>query len=178
MRSTFVALALLGAAGTSASEEKVGVVDVDRLLFSTRGLGPLGDELDAFSRLQLKPIQERAFFIEAKRAEYRELLYMVPVPQGRKEQLQKLVDEIETLERQLQEAAAEVERRIAQKEQEISAPIHARMQKAIDEVAAEGGYTYILRRDASLLYIQPDAYLDEAVAKKLGISLTVDWANP
>lgn len=77
--------------------------------------------------------------------------------------------ELQDLQQRLQQFYQSAEQDIQKKQQELLAPVHERMTKAIQAVGAKEGYTYIFD-SAAMTYIAPDA-LDvlPAVKKELGI---------
>src|SRR5690242_5892444 len=75
------------------------------------------------------------------------------------------------LQKQQQELAGESQRiqdQFAQKRQELSAPIQKKLQDAIEAVAKENGYTYVMPKEA-LIVMPPADDLGPLVIKKLGL---------
>lgn len=75
------------------------------------------------------------------------------------------------LQKQNQELAGEQQRiqnDFEQKRQELSIPIQKKLQAAIEEVAKENGYTYIMPREA-LIVMPPTNDIGPLVIKKLGL---------
>jgi outer membrane protein len=87
------------------------------------------------------------------------------------------------LQKQQQELAGESQRiqdQFAQKRQELSAPIQKKLQDAIEAVAKENGYTYIMPKEA-LIVMPPGNDIGPLVIKKLGLkqpSTTTTPAKP
>jgi outer membrane protein len=75
------------------------------------------------------------------------------------------------LQNQQQELAGEqqkIQNDFEQKRQELSAPIQKKLQNAIEEVAKENGYTYVMPREA--LIVMPSTNdIGPLVIKKLGL---------
>ena len=75
------------------------------------------------------------------------------------------------LQKQQQELAGEqqkIQNDFEQKRQELSAPIQKKLQNAIEEVAKENGYTYVMPREA--LIVMPSTNdIGPLVIKKLGL---------
>ena len=78
--------------------------------------------------------------------------------------------ELQGLQQSLQKFQQDAEQSIARKQQELYQPLYEKIQGAIDKVAAENGYTHILRMEA-LLYIADEETGDisELVLNKLGV---------
>ena len=77
-----------------------------------------------------------------------------------------------TKQRELQDMSTRIQefQENAQREQELLQPIIDRAKKAISEVAAEGGYSYILDSGtAAVLYSQDSDDIMPMVKKKLGL---------
>jgi outer membrane protein len=75
------------------------------------------------------------------------------------------------LQKQSQELAGEQQRiqnEFEQKRQELSIPIQKKLQAAIEEVAKENGYTYVMPREA-LIVVPSSNDLGALVRKKLGL---------
>lgn len=75
------------------------------------------------------------------------------------------------LQKQSQELAGEqqkIQNEFAQKRQELSVPIQKKLQEAIEAVAKENGYTYVMPREA-LIVMPPANDLGTLVMKKLGL---------
>lgn len=83
----------------------------------------------------------------------------------------------QTKQREIQDMAARIEefqqnaqKQLQDREQELLKPIIDRAKKAIEEVAKEGGYTYILDAGtAAILYSQDSDDIMPLVKKKLGL---------
>jgi outer membrane protein len=74
------------------------------------------------------------------------------------------------LQKQSQELSGEqqkIQNDFAQKRQELSIPIQKKLQEAIESVAKENGYTYVMPREA-LIVMPPANDLGPLVMKKLG----------
>ena len=75
------------------------------------------------------------------------------------------------LQRQSQELSGEqqkIQNEFEQKRQELSVPIQKKLQTAIEEVAKENGYTYVMPREA-LIVMPPSNDIGPLVIKKLGL---------
>jgi outer membrane protein len=75
------------------------------------------------------------------------------------------------LQKQTQDLSGEQQRiqnEFEQKRQELSVPIQKKLQVAIEEVAKENGYTYVMPREA-LIVMPPTNDIGPLVIKKLGL---------
>jgi len=84
------------------------------------------------------------------------------------------------LQKQSQELAGEQQRiqnDFEQKRQELSIPIQKKLQAAIEEVAKENGYTYIMPKEA-LIVMPPTNDIGPLVIKKLGLKEPASTTAP
>ena len=78
--------------------------------------------------------------------------------------------EIQDMGARIQEFQENAQKQLQQREEELLKPIIDRAKKAISDVAAEGGYTYILDSGtAAVLYSQDSDDIMPLVKKKLGL---------
>ncbi|GAA4413972.1 hypothetical protein GCM10023187_42860 [Nibrella viscosa] len=86
--------------------------------------------------------------------------------------------ELQTLNNRIQEFARTADEGIQKRYDQLVAPLLQKAQAAIDTVAKENGYTYILSTDSgtnalpNLLYAPKEHDITELVLKKLGVSVT------
>lgn len=86
--------------------------------------------------------------------------------------LQLRMQELQTLENSIMQYQNVSQQELAQKRQELMSPIEQKIQKAIDKVASERGYDYVIDASSnSLVYGNQKYDLNKAVAKELGIKL-------
>ena len=80
------------------------------------------------------------------------------------------VAEITSLEQRIQAFQQNAQQSLQAKEQELLEPILAKARKAIEDVAIEGGYTYIFDKSiGSILYAKENENILSLVKKKLGL---------
>jgi outer membrane protein len=78
--------------------------------------------------------------------------------------------EIQDMGARIQEFQENAQKQLQQREQELLKPIIDRAKKAITDVAAEGGYSYIFDSGVSALLYSPDSDdIMPLVKKKLGL---------
>ena len=76
--------------------------------------------------------------------------------------------EIQDMQNRIQGFYENAQKQLQERETELTKPIVDRAKKAIEDVAREGGYTYIFD-GASLLYSQDSEDIMPQVKKKLGL---------
>ena len=84
------------------------------------------------------------------------------------------------LQKQSQELAGEnqrIQNEFEQKRQELSAPIQKKLQDAIEAVAKENGYTYVMPKEA-LIVMPPSSDIGPLVIKKLGLKQPAAGTTP
>lgn len=78
--------------------------------------------------------------------------------------------ELQDMNTRIQEFQENAQKQLQQREQDLLKPIIDRAKKAIEDVAREGGYTYILDAGtAAVLYSQDSDDIMPQVKKKLGL---------
>lgn len=78
--------------------------------------------------------------------------------------------ELQDMSTRIQEFQENAQKQLQQREQDLLKPIIDRAKKAIEDVAREGGYTYILDAGtAAVLYSQDSDDIMPQVKKKLGL---------
>ncbi|RBL93772.1 OmpH family outer membrane protein [Chitinophaga flava] len=78
--------------------------------------------------------------------------------------------EIQDTQKRIQDYRDQAEQKVQQKQQELLKPIYDKARKAIEDVAKEKGYGYVIDSSAGLLLVSPSADdLLPAVKAKLGI---------
>jgi len=82
----------------------------------------------------------------------------------------------------LQEFSSTAQQSMQQKQQALLRPVLDKIQKTIDAVAAENGYTYVLNSDSGsnpvLLHGPKDGDVSDIILKKMGITPTTNAPTP
>jgi len=90
--------------------------------------------------------------------------------------------ELQTMQQGLQEFSATAQQSLQQKQQQLLSPALDKIQKNIDLVANESGYTYVLNSDAGsspiLLHGPKDGDISDLILKKMGITPTAAAPAP
>jgi outer membrane protein len=90
--------------------------------------------------------------------------------------------ELQTMQQGLQEFSSTAQQSLQQKQQQLLSPALDKIQKNIDLVAAESGYTYVLNSDAGsspiLLHGPKDGDISDLILKKMGITPTAAAPAP
>ena len=90
--------------------------------------------------------------------------------------------ELQSMQQGLQEFSSTAQQSLQQKQQQLLSPALDKIQKNIDLVAAESGYTYVLNSDAGsspiLLHGPKDGDISDLILKKMGITPTAPEPTP
>ena len=89
--------------------------------------------------------------------------------------------ELQGLQQSIQEFQRSADQSLQQKQQGLLKPALDKLQKAIDDVSTENGYTYVLNSDGAtptLLHGPKDGDISDLVLKKMGITATAAAPAP
>jgi len=89
--------------------------------------------------------------------------------------------ELQNLQQSIQEFQRNADQSLQQRQQTLLKPALDKLQKAIDDVAKENGYTYVLNSDGDspvLLHGPEDGNISDIVLKKMGITPPAPGAAP
>jgi outer membrane protein len=164
MKKVLVLIAVAFAVIT-VQAQKVGHINSQELLSIMPGVDSITMKLENHKKTletQLMTMQQE---YQAKMAEYEQNMntWSDLIRQSKE---QSIVD----LEKRIQEFAQIAQQDLANKEQELSAPLLKTAQDAIDAVAKANGYTYVLDTSSGIVLVFPDGDdLLPLVKKHLGI---------
>nr|NQU93436.1 OmpH family outer membrane protein [Bacteroidota bacterium] len=152
-------------AGYSQNVPKFGHVDFAKLY----GMMPGQDSIRAIYETYAKGLQNQLVTMQAelenKFAEYQanQATMSNIIKQTKEREIQDLQGRIEEFNQQAQQD-------LVDKETELTAPIIEKARKAVEDVAKENGFTYILNStEGLLLYAAPSDDVLQLVKTKLGI---------
>ena len=148
---------------TSIAQNKFGYIDSQELLELMPERKAAETELQNFEKsleTQLGSMtaeyQQRVQEYQSKEATYNDLVK------------QDKVAEITGLEERIQKFQQNAQQSLQKKEQELLEPILSKARKAIEDVATEGGFTYIFdKSQGSILYAKESENVLDLVKKKL-----------
>lgn len=158
--STFVFFTV----AATAQELKIGYTNVEYVLSQMPEAKQIEADLKAYetqlqNRLQAK-FQEFQTKGQAFQSEYQRLSDVERA--DKQEELQNLQASIEKFQRDAQTSMQD-------KELQLLQPAYDKIQKAIDDVAAENGYTHVFRSEA-LLFARESDEISNMVLQKMGIT--------
>lgn len=158
---------------------KIGYTNVDYLIASMPeskqiegDLKIYKDQLDKQLEIKVKEFREKYDSYEKGAS------MMTDVIRADKEK------ELQDLNGQIEAFQKNAEKSLQEKQQKLMKPVLEKIQKAIDDVAVENGFTYILSSDGAMgqvpiiLYGQDSLNVSDTVLKKMGITASAVPATP
>ncbi|MEM0996656.1 MAG: OmpH family outer membrane protein [Bacteroidota bacterium] len=154
--------------------DKIGFTNIELLLAYLPESKTIDKQMQTMEAKLKESLEVKQKYYQQKMMTYVEREQKGP-PMGEAEK-QAAVAEIQKLEGEIQKDIESGQNRILKRRMELLKPIQDKIQKAIDEVATEGGYSYILNQAVgsgipSILYGDKQYDVTEAIAKKLGIDV-------
>ncbi len=164
----FITLALiiigtLGLPHISKAQNKIGYLSADEIIALMPEAAKVDTQLNQYQQsLYLNAQDKQNELNEAVAKFYKDSATMTTsLKEVKRKDLQTKVQELSGEEQRIQNM-------FEQKRQELSLPIQRKLQTAIQEVAKENGYAYVLPREALLVMPLGDD-LGSLVRKKLGV---------
>jgi len=156
-----IAAGLFGFSNVNA--QKIGYISADEIIQLMPEAANVQKELDQYQQSLYQNAQDKkAAFDEAVQKFYKDSSSMsASLKQVKRTELQKQIQELSGEDQKIQN-------QFEQKRQELSLPIQKKLQGAIEDVAKENGYTYVLPREA-LIIMPPGSDIGPLVRKKLGL---------
>lgn len=148
---------------TTTNAQKIGYVSADEIIQLMPEAATVQKELDQYQQSLYQNAQDKQTALNESVAKFIKdsSTMSASLKEVKRSDLQK----------QSQELAGEQQRiqnEFEQKRQELSVPIQKKLQTAIEEVAKENGYTYVMPREA-LIVMPPTSDMGPLVIKKLGL---------
>jgi len=162
-------------AAPPTTSQRIGVVNSDEVLMTSRLGKDLANDLDAFRKTKLKEIETagKALKAEEGRLKKKQEGLLRQRDLVGEEAFKKKVMAFEKEMRKFQETAmgweqskVTAERELLQKKQQLEKPFLARLLAVVSAVAQEQGYDVVLDR-AAVLYSQRNNNLTDEVVKRL-----------
>jgi outer membrane protein len=170
----FVLLGLVAMAGNSQTVTKIGYTNVELILQYMPETKSIETELSKLEKAISSALEVKQKYYQQKLIEFMEYKQSGKTLTPEMEKL--ATTELQKLESEIQKGVAEAENRLMKRRMDLLKPVQDKMQGAIDAVAKEGGYTYILNQAVgagipSILYGKESDNVTSAIAKKLGIAV-------
>lgn len=134
-------LILVGFKPVSAQNVKIGYTNIELIVSLMPEAKQMQAALSTHERKLMDQINIKKQYFESIVTEYREKKER---GEYKPEEDQAKIEEIQKLEAEIQKFVEDSERSFGKKKEEMLEPILDKLQKVIDEVSNENGYTYIL----------------------------------
>lgn len=171
---TVLLTALLGVGFFSLSQAqlKIGYANIEAILLYMNETKTMNQQLSTYEKKLGEDLQNRQRYYQTKVQEY---LEFEKTTQD-EAQLKPRQDEILKLEEEIQKKTQESQQKLLERRQTLLQPILEKMQKAIEELASEGGYDYIINsvdgQGVSIVLHGPEEHnLTKKLMTKLGVQL-------
>ncbi|AMR29799.1 outer membrane chaperone Skp [Hymenobacter psoromatis] len=156
---------------------KIGYTSVEYVLSQMPESKQIESDLKAYGTQLEAQIKSKQTEYQTKLEAYQKAqATMTPVIKADKEK------ELTTLGQSIQEFGQSAQQSMQQKQQALLRPVLDKIQKTIDAVAEESGYTYVLNSDSGsnpvLLHGPKDGDVSDIILKKMGITPTANAPVP
>lgn len=170
MRSLLFTLLLISSTSVQA-QTKVGYTNVELIMYYMPEAISASEALEEYKKIKLQQFDQ-------KRERFSELIetYQEKARQasfsGSSEETE-LITSISILENEINQREKNFESDVSEKQNELLQPVLNKIQAAIDAVAEENGYTYILNQTSgtNILYGVKQFDITDEIAEKLGIEV-------
>jgi len=148
---------------TTTNAQKIGYISADEIIQLMPEAATVQSQLDQYQQSLYQNAQDKnAALTDAISKFVKDSATMSPsMKEVRRGDLQKQQQDLSGENQKIQD-------QFSQKRQELSAPIQKKLQAAIEAVAKENGYTYIMPKEA-LIVMPPSGDIGPLVIKKLGL---------
>lgn len=173
----FLAFIFMSGLGFRAqAQDKIAYADIQLILAYMPETKTMGETLETYGKKLEETIKPKMEYFQQKRIELEE---WAKANQSASEQdLNAKIKELnlENLQKEVQQASADAEQKLAKKQADLMEPITGKLQGAVKDVAAAGGYTVVINKtDGSgvsiVLHGPEDRDLTKQIMQKLGIKV-------
>ena len=153
-----------GFSANAMADMKIGVVDIPRAIQATKEGQKIKKELDADYQRRKAELEKRKKEIDQMQADFdKKSLVLSDEARNEKEQA------IEKAKMQFMQLRDQNLKALAQKDQQLSAPMLKRLGKVIDRIARRDDYMAIFHKDdQSLVWVARSIDITDEVIKELG----------
>lgn len=172
VKGAILAVGLFATVSVAQAQQKIGYVNADEIFQQTAEFKTATDQLKVLSDGKQKELEDMVKILQEKN-KIAEQKY-----QSRSEANKTVVDaelatlgqEIQTMQTRLQDVQKAAQEQLGQKQQELMAPIQTKVMNAINAVAKEKSFAYILDiGTGAVIYYQGGEDITPDVKVKLGI---------
>ena len=169
-------MALLMVAGmglAGQAQVKIGYTNIELILAYMPKAKQVDQQLGTYQKKLTEKIQTKEKYAQARLQEYLEKKEKGELTPDTDKAAQQ---ELQKLDQEIQKDAADAEEKLLSKREELLLPVLEELQTAIDNVAKETGYTYVLNQTTStgvstILFGPEEDDLTEKIMLKLGVQI-------
>ncbi|MDQ6757564.1 MAG: OmpH family outer membrane protein [Bacteroidota bacterium] len=158
-----IAMGFFGFTNNSQAQTKIGYISTDEIMALMPETAKADTQLNAYQQALYQAAQERKNAFDDAVQKF--IKDSVTMNASLKEVKRK---DLQTQSQELSGAEQTIQQQMQQKQQELLGPVQKKLLNAINEVAKENGYTYVLPKEA-LLVAPPGDDIANMVKRKLGI---------
>ncbi len=164
LRSSLLSILVFFAVTAYAQEIKIGYTNVDYVLSQMPEAKQIEADLKAYETQLQNRLQAKYQEFQTKGQEFQNgYQTMSDIERADKQ------EELQTLQASIEKFQRDAQTSMQDKEVQLLQPAYDKIQKAIDEVSAENGYTHVFRAEA-LLFARESDEISTLVLTKLGIA--------
>jgi outer membrane protein len=158
----------------TANAQKIAHIDLDSLISIMPESKTAQQSVQDYAKQLEQQVVAMQTELQTKYEEYQKVAPdLAPIIKANKEK------ELNDLNQRIQDFQQQAQADYQNKSAELSKPVYDKAKKAIDQVAKENGYKYVLDTSTGLvLYTEPTEDIIGLVVKKLGITFPVKTATP
>lgn len=172
MKKVIIASAFMLASSFAFAQQKIGYVNSEELILSMPEAKKADADINTFAKTYQDQLTKLQSELETKYKAYEAAAKAKTLSEAMRDVKEK---ELNDLQNSIQTTQQNAEEKIANKRKEALGPITEKADKAIQEVAKEKGYSFILDASAgSIIYATPADNILKDVQAKLGIKATAE----
>lgn len=165
LTAAFITVAALVSTSSVNAQNKIGYISTEELVSVMPETVKADSNLQQYRTALIQNAQEKQSSLEAAIQKFNDdsAKLSVSVKDVKRAELQKMLSDLQAEDQRIQQ-------QLQQRQQELITPINRKAFDAIQAVAKENGYTYVLEKGA-LLVAPPGEDILPLVAKKLNVKL-------
>ena len=176
----FTFLLIAGFCLSGFSQIKIGYTNIELVLAYMPEARQVEQQLQTIEKKMGEQLQVKQNYAQAKLEDY---AAKVKNNEYSPEARAAAEGELQKLDKEIQDFVKDSEDKLLTKREQLLVPVLEKLQKSIDDVAKEKGYTYILNQTTSagvstILYGPEEDNVTEAIMNKLGIQVPKSNEGP
>lgn len=176
MRKFVLILAIICSSAVAFAQQKIGYINSEELISIMPEYKKFTTDVEAYKKTFVDQLTTMQKELETKYKAYEAAMKAGTMQDAIREAKEK---ELQDLQNRIQTFSQTAEEKVAAKSQELLKPITDKADKAIQDVAKEKNFSYILDTSAgSIIYALPTDNIIADVKAKLGIKETTSTASP